>query len=210
MDEFGPFNGNISFKIKVIVNNDFINSKSQFVDKRDNQTYNWIRIGSQVWMAENLNYKSTGGSWCYKDKSSNCDKYGRLYTWETAKKVCPAGWHLPSDDEWKELEMYLGMSQADADDTGWHGIDEGDKLKATSGWNNNGNGTNSSGFTALPGGLRYTNGTFYDLGYYARFWSATELNSSLAWNRNLYHGNSRMYRNYSDKNNWFSVRCLKD
>ena len=128
--------------------------------------------------------------------------------------VCPDGWHLPSDAEWKQLEMFLGMSQSDADGTGWRGTDEGGKLKetGTTHWNSPNTGaTNSSGFTALPGGYRNRSGTVgSSLGNTAYFWSATEYDSSRAWTRSLYYSNSAVFRYYDYKDYGFSVRCTKD
>jgi hypothetical protein len=98
------------------------------------KTYKTVNIGEQVWMAENLNYNASG-SVCYNYDPSNCDKYGRLYNWATAKIVCPAGWHLPSDAEWDALMTAVGGSSI-----------AGTKLKSRNGWNNNGNGTDESGF----------------------------------------------------------------
>jgi hypothetical protein len=77
------------------------------VDSRDGQTYKTVTIGTQIWMAENLNYETTN-SYCYDDDPSNCSKYGRLYTWAAATKACPIGWHLPSDDEWNTLFTAVG------------------------------------------------------------------------------------------------------
>ena len=111
-------------------------------------------------MAENLNYKTTKRC-CYNNNAVNCEKYGRLYNWDAALKACPLGWHLPSDVEWKTLEMYLGMSQSMSHDKGYRGTYEGKQMKFTSGWADNGNGTNSSGFDALPGGGCYRSGSFY-------------------------------------------------
>ena len=82
-----------------------------FTDSRDGNTYKWIEIGNQIWMAENLNFHANSGCWVYDNNPENADTYGRLYNWETARNVCPDGWHLPSDNEWKELEVYLGISQ---------------------------------------------------------------------------------------------------
>ncbi len=166
-------------------------------------------------------------SW-YDNSTSNRDTYGGLYTWAAAMNgagssssnpsgiqgVCPSGWHLPSDEEWKELEMYLGMSQAEADDIGWRGSDEGGKLKeaGTTHWYDpNIGATNESGFTALPGGLRYDGGSFINLGYYADFWTATEDAASYAWYRGLsYDGADVLRLNYYYKNYGFSVRCVGD
>jgi len=179
-----------------------------FTDPRDGQSYNTIEIGSQTWFAENLNYETTN-SWWYDNSSANGDVYGRLYTWDAALTACPSGWILPSDDEWKTLEMQLGMSQSQANATGWRGTDEGKKLKSTSGWYNNGNGTNSSGFSALPGGYRNHDGSFDDVEKYAYFWSSTELGAH-AWDRILYYYDAEVYRYNDDQGYGFSVRCVKD
>ncbi|PLX12119.1 MAG: hypothetical protein C0598_06555, partial [Marinilabiliales bacterium] len=145
-------------------------------DSRDGKQYKTVQIGSQVWMAENLNYYHLE-SWYYNNDSISNYDYGRLYKWGTAKLVCPSGWHLPSDDEWKELEMALGMSQAEADQTGLRGSDQANQLKSTYGWDQN-SGTNSSGFNAFPAGWRHSLGgdKFYMIGTLAYFWSSTPNN----------------------------------
>ena len=203
LKETKKLSGDINFKVEVNPLSGY------FIDKRDGKKYKWVRIGEQVWMAENLNY-STNDSWCYDNKKTNCDKFGRLYSWEAAKKACPSGWHLPSDDEWKQLEMTLGMSQSDAGELGWHGTDEGKKMKSTIGWNKNGNGTNSSGFNALPGGDRGSSGSFYDLGSSGYWWSSSERSGTDAWSRRLRYDLDQVYRGNSFKARGFSVRCLKD
>jgi len=180
-----------------------------FTDPRDGQVYAFKNIGSQTWMAENLNYE-TSNSWWYDNSSANGDIYGRLYTYDAALTACPSGWHVPSDEEWKTLEMALGMSQSEADDTGWRGTDEGEKMKSTSGWYNNGNNTNSSGFTALPGGSRYSNGSFQDFGGYGYWWSSTESSDAHAWDRGLHSVGGQVYRYGDSKTFGFSVRCLKN
>ena len=145
----------------------------QFTDNRDGKTYKTVNIGTQIWMAENLNYETSDGSWFYDSIPYNASTYGRLYNWETANNACPSGWHLPSDDEWKQLEMTIGMSQSDADDINWRGTDEGTKLKAVSGWSRNGNGTDEYGFTALPGGYLSSSNDFRFKNNVASFWSST-------------------------------------
>jgi len=171
-------------------------------------------------------------AFCYYDNSStHGTMYGALYTWSAAMNgeastninpsnvqgICPCGWHLPSDVEWMELEMSLGMSYVQAYEMGWRGTDEGDKMKSTSGWFNEGNGTNNSGFSALPGGQR-ADGTFIDLTQLALFWSSTEYfnMTHLAFNRTLSYAypqvgwfRSAHYYGYP-KNYGFSVRCIKD
>jgi uncharacterized protein (TIGR02145 family) len=191
------------------------------VDSRDANSYQTVQIGTQCWMKANLNYASAN-SWCYQDNSSYCNTYGRLYTWDAAsggttssanpsgvQGVCPTGWHLPSDAEWKQLEMELGMTQVQADATGGRGTDQGNQLKSTTLWTAGGSATNSSGFTALPGGLRNTSGTFGHLGNIGRWWSATE-DGSNAWHRDLYFVNATVSRYTDDKGIGYAVRCLRD
>lgn len=202
-----------------------------FKDMRDNHEYKWVRIGEQLWMAENLAYlpsvsPSSEGSetapfyyiYGYEGSSVNDAKasvnfttYGVLYNWEAAKVACPVSWHLPTDSEWKVLETYLGMSPSDADRNGYRaGGSIGKALKSASGWNDNGNGDNSSGFAAVPGGGRYGNGSFANLGTDALFWSFSEEEASLAWYRNLFNGNDGVFRVYEYQKIGFSVRCVKD
>jgi uncharacterized protein (TIGR02145 family) len=171
-------------------------TKTTFTDSRDGKVYKKVVIGRQVWMAENLNYAAEGSK-CYKNKSSNCEKYGCLYDWSTAMRACPAGWHLPIDAEWKTLENTVGGSA-------------GKKLKSTSGWNNNGNGTDEYGFSALPGGYGYSDGSFYNTGSYGSWWSATEYNASNAWYRDMYFNNEIVDRLSNYKSSLYSVRCVAD
>ncbi len=173
------------------------------------QTYETVIIGTQIWMAENLNYE-TANSWWYNNSSANGNVYGRLYTWEAALNACPSGWSLPSDEQWKQMEMALGMSQSETDDTGWRGTNEGEKMKSTSGWNDSGNGTNSSGFNALLGGFCSSNGSFFSLGYYGHWWSSSEYSGTGAWYRSLNYGYDQVGRDGGSKTAGFSVRCLKN
>ena len=167
-------------------------------DSRDGQVYPTVQIGNQCWLQKNINYQ-TGNSWCYANNSSNCDTYGRLYDWHTALGVCPSGWHLPGDEEWTALTTFLGGEFL-----------AGEKMKSASGWYYYGNGTNSSGFTALPGGNCYRNDLFNGRLSRAYFWSATEVSSTNAWNRHLYSNKEDVSRDIYDKTHGFSVRCLKD
>jgi uncharacterized protein (TIGR02145 family) len=164
-------------------------------DTRDGKTYKLVKIGNQIWMAENLAFNYGSGCWAYDNNLSNVTKYGYLYNWETAKNVCPAGWHLPSDDEWKHLEKHLGMSSSDADKTDYRGT-VGNNLKSTGGWYNCGNGTNSSGFNALPGGSRNSDGSFKYMGEIALFWSSSANGSEYAWVRVLFCEYGGVYRGY--------------
>jgi len=202
----------------------------------DGNVYQTVSIGAQVWMAENLkvtHYRNgeaipnvtvsaawvglTSGAYCeYDNDANNVAAYGRLYNWYTvadSRNIAPAGWHLASDAEWKQLEMYLGMSQAEADQAGWRGTDEGGKLKeaGTTHWlSPNTDATNESGFSGLPGGYRYLGGQYYDVGSHAVFWSSTEASSGFAWCRNLGYAFSGVHRYDGGKDDGFSVRCVKD
>lgn len=167
-------------------------------DSRDNQTYKTIQIGTQIWMAQNLNYKSAN-SYCYKDSAKYCTMYGRLYTWVVANTACPSGWHLPTKAEFKRLFTAVG-GQSTA----------GKILKSTTGWISSGNGTDDYSFSALPAGNRLNNGNYYDEGYGTYFWSSTNYNSDLAYYMYLnYYDDDANLLNY-DKYLGFSVRCLKD
>ncbi len=261
-------------------------------DERDGQTYKTVKIGEQVWMAENLNYAYTGvpfvyggvttdsitwclgddesscksrsdstrwwcfhddefclftsdsSSWCYNDDPANCAKYGRLYTWAAAidsvklvndakdpqdcgdgkictlpakvRGICPTGWHLPNETEWKTLFTAVGSIVAGSySDAHYHSA-AGKMLKSTSGWKDyelegrkNGNGMDAFGFSALPAGDRYLAGDFSDEGKYAHFWCSAELNRYHACDLDLYYGNSATLE-YSYKSSAYSVRCVKD
>ena len=202
----------------------------------DGNTYHIVKIGNQWWMAENLKvtHYSNGdsipeatdnviwanltiGAWCnYNNDSTNGAIYGKMYNWyavDDSRNVAPAGWHVPTDDEWKELEMYLGMSQAQANNEGWRGTDEGGKLKeaGTAHWNSpNTAATNSSGFTALPGGWRWHDNGFWSMGYDGYWWSSTEYNVPYAWYRFLDYFYSQVYRTNIDKYSGFNIRCVRD
>ena len=191
----------------------------------DGNVYNWVGIGTQAWMAENLKVthypngteiplitdntawadlvdNNNDNAYCYYDNNSNSE-YGALYTYASALNACPTGWHLPSDAEWQELVDYIASQ-------GYSG-QEGKALKSTSGWYNDGNGADIYGFNGLPGGCRTSsNGSFYSSGYYGYWWSSTENDSSRAYYRFLYYDTSDVHRLTSYKSRGFSVRCLKD
>jgi uncharacterized protein (TIGR02145 family) len=169
-------------------------------DSRDGQVYPTVQIGSQCWLQKNMNY-STGNSWCYNN-DTYCDTYGRLYDWQTALGACPSGWHLPGDSEWTALTDFLGGDSI-----------AGGKMKeaGTAHWvSPNTGATNSSGFTALPGGYRYFNGYFDYLTNYGFYWSSTEYSSTYAWHRTLYYIVENVNRDYNLKTHGFSVRCVHD
>jgi len=175
-----------------------------FTDTRDGKKYKTIKIGEQVWMAENLNYE-TGK--CYYNPDY-CQNYGRLYDWETAMKACPSGWHLPSNAEWDKLFRYVdstsGVESPYASKTA------GKYLKAKNGWNKEGNGTDKFGFSAMPGGYGTSDGSFSDAGNYSFWWSNSEYNSGNAYSRYMSNGFEDANNNIGEKSNLFSVRCLQD
>ncbi len=202
----------------------------------DGNTYTTVKIGDQCWMVENLkvtHYRNgdpidhvtagatwgglTTGAYCeYNNDPANVPIYGRLYNWAAAddpRGLAPNGWHVPTDAEWKQLEMSLGMSPAEADGTEWRGTTEGGKLKeaGTVHWTSPNNGaTNESGFTALPGGYRDDNGNFGYLNVGAYFWASTDYSSGNAWFRYLGNFTSMVGRYYIYEQLGFSVRCVRD
>lgn len=167
-------------------------------DKRDGREYKTKKIGEQVWMAENLNYDANGSK-CYDHNIEDYNKaycliHGKLYDWQTAISVCPSGWHLPSDEEWHKLTKVVGGSKI-----------AGKHLKAKKF-----KGSDTYGFSALPGGRGYSGGRFSDADFSGYWWSATEYASSSALNRYMYHGNDDISGDPNDKSNLYSVRCVKD
>ncbi len=195
---------------QIVLEDDFSNAASgNFIDIRDQEEYSWVRIGDQVWMAENLNHQTPGGSLGYGNQAR---QLGRLYNWETAKNACPDGWHLPTDQEWMALEMHLGMSKSQSIEEGYRGNNEGGQLKATGRtyWDRPNKGaTNSVGFAALPGG--YCSGNiFSNVGSMGYFWTSTEMDPQKAWYRRLFDYSGQIERKSRDKTDMFSVRCLKD
>jgi uncharacterized protein (TIGR02145 family) len=183
------------------------------------QTYKTVAIGTQIWMAENLNY-AVDSSWWYNGSADSGAKYGRLYTWASAMKlpdscnriacasqvqskhqgVCPSGWHVPSDTEWTILATYVGGAGT-----------AGTKLKSTSGWLWNGepdNATDTYGFRALPAGGRYDDGSF-SVSSDACFWSSSEFDGDRTLSRFLFTAYDGM-NSYFGKDEGYSVRCLKD
>jgi len=201
----------------------------------DGNVYETVMIGDQCWMAENLkvtHYRNgdpishvtdnstweglSMGAYCnYDNDEDYVATYGHLYNWyavDDSRNIAPVGWHVPTDAEWKQLEMYLGMSQSEADAPLWRGTDEGGKLKetGTTHWQSPNTATNESGFTALPGGYRYLNGNFLSVGNYAGFWSTNVHGGNSAWYRALANNLSEVYRNYKERQYGFSVRCVRD
>ncbi len=167
-------------------------------DSRDGQTYKTVKIGDQVWMAQNLNYE-TANSYCYNDNATNCTKYGRLYTMTAAKSACPSGWHLPTQTEWNTLFTTVGGQSV-----------AGTKLKSTSGWCENGNGTDAFSFSALPAGERNYDGSFIPEDSFASFWGFAEDDGYGAYCMHLSFSSDGVDLSFDGKDNGYSVRCLKD
>ena len=196
-----------------------------------------VTIGTQVWMLKNLDVSTysngdpipevqdknewsnlTTGARCYYDNDpANGEIYGKLYNWHAVKDsrgLSPEGWHVPSDDEWKTLEMYLGMSQSEANDWFYRGTNEGSKLAGNYDLWPDGNLRNNtefgtSGFTAIPGGYR-DDGAFYSLGNYGYWFSSTEYSYSGAISRYVFCTDADVYRHDAGKEVGFSIRCVRD
>ncbi|MBP7848734.1 MAG: hypothetical protein KA053_00510 [Lentimicrobiaceae bacterium] len=206
-----------------------------FVDTRNNMKYPTKLIGSQCWMMRNLNIgtmisgptqMANNGvieKYCLDNQSYQCDYYGGLYQWTEAMQysttagaqgICPSGWHIPTDEEWKALEgnadSYYGVGSTQWDIFGWRGLDAGTRLKSTYGWLSGVTGTDVLGFKVLPVGYRlYNNGTFAVYGHAAYFWTSNEVSNN-AWYRHLLTTHQDIKRDYAYKTNGFSVRCLKN
>jgi len=180
-------------KEKVEHTHHFYTNKSQYIgraekgkiftDTRDGKKYRTVVMGNQTWMAENLNYNASDSK-CYDNQEINCQKYGRLYNWNTAKSVCPSGWHLPTDAEWTALINFVGA------------ISTASHLKL-------------NGFSALPGGSGNSYGNFSNIGNNGYWWTATEYYSNIAHFRSMNNGNEMIYNDSDNKSYLFSVRCLE-
>lgn len=191
----------------------------------DGPKNNEVKIGDQIWMTKNLNvdkfqngdpipqvetveaWKQAGKNgqpaWCYYDNDpANDKKYGKLYNWHAVndpRGLSPEGWRVPNDEDWTKLADFLGGLEV-----------AGKKLKSSKGWDDSGNGTNSSGFYALPGGGRSFNSSFNHTGKRAIWWSTTENNSSTAWGRGMDYLDDGILRLYFNKTGGYSVRCIKE
>lgn len=168
-----------------------------FTDPRDGQTYKTIELNGLRWMAQNLNYDMGEGCWYYKHNPKNGEQYGQLYTWEAAKKACPPGWRLPTDEEWRDMARIFGGVDDDASDGGkaaYQALIAG----------------GSSGFSAQLGGNRYSSGGFGTLGDGGVYWSATEYDSGYAWVYRFYRVLGELVRGNYDKPWGFSCRCVQD
>ncbi len=168
----------------------YAQTTGRFTDPRDGKVYQTVKIGNQIWMAENLNYDIGEGCYCYENDSANCEKYGRLYTWETAKKTPPKGWHLPSRKEFEVLLKNLGGETGKV----YPQIIPG----------------GSSGFNAYLGGWRSVGGYFGGLGKDANFWSSSDGDDISAWGISVKNDNQTAEMIFGTKVTAFSVRLIKD
>jgi len=202
----------------------------------DDNVYQTVKIGNQCWTAENLkvtHYRNgdvisyviddtewinlTMGAYCaYDDDDSNVIIYGNLYNWyavNDSRNIAPEGWHVPSDEEWRELEMYLGMSRSQADSTGWRGTDEASKIKEVGikYWRTPNTGaTNISGFSVLPSGYRSGYGPFDSINFGTFFWTSSEGSRDYSWGRMLCYNHSDIGRYHLKKQYGFPLRLVKD
>ncbi len=195
-------------------------SKKGTVSDADGNVYATVTIGSQTWTTENLKttkyndgksipnvigesawkeLKTDAYCW-FMDDVANKVTYGAYYNWNTVNtgKLCPAGWHVPSDKEWRSLTDYLGSENI-----------AGNSMKASSGWSRNGNGTNESGFSALPTGYRNAKGLFSSQGISAYWWSSSS-DAVNGWYTVLFSKDATAFKYYGQKESGFSVRCLKN
>jgi uncharacterized protein (TIGR02145 family) len=212
----------------------FVSGGALFLDERDNSIYKYATIGSQTWMTENMRYLPVISDYSARSldsalyyvydyrgedlsearASNNYQVYGTLYNYEAAKTACPPSWHLPSDEEYKVLERYLGMSQYDSDQEDYRLSGQvGYKLKSSQFWNEDGNGDNSSMFNALPAGrVAYLSEIGFDfLGEACFFWTSTTVNTTVNPLRRILSSSSDgVHRTWSLKDIAQSVRCIKN
>ena len=189
------------------------------IDHRDGQQYKIVMIGKKVWMAENLRY-ALNGSDCYEDKYSNCPLYGRYYTWAQAlaidancnskscrlvdegntRGICPEGWHVPSNADWKHLVTYVNYKAKGR---------AAKVLKSTFGWQEN-DGTNEAGLNVFPSGYRFMSGNFMNAGKIARFWSSSQSNAVQAYSWQLEEGMRSFIEVDDYKSNEMPLRCVEN
>lgn len=197
-------------------------NENEFTDSRDGKKYRAVKMGSQIWMAENLNY-DVPGSKCYDNNPDNCNKYGKLYDWEMAMKACPNGWHLPNNEEWASL--YRFADGTSGTDIPYESPTAGKYLKATSGWTDSdgnpaGNGEDKFSFSALPGGVDGSIIGVFGVGRFGTWWSSSK-NDTLSthaycqsinsdFGRKLSDNGEGAYWGHDKKTTAYSVRCVKD
>ena len=172
----------------------------EVIDSRDGRKYQTVLIGTQTWMAQSLNYNpGSGNSWCYGGDTTLCAQYGRLYDWATAQTACPITWHLATDADWDALGTYAGGAS-----------NAGTVLKAKSGWDSSGNGTDALGFSALAAGGNYT-GAFSNIGQYGVWWTSTNSGTpGTQHSRSMIYNSTSLHSNLSTATLGFSARCVAD
>lgn len=205
----------------------------------EGNVYKTIKIGNQWWMAENLKVRKyrngddidsvaknlPDSAWANKKTGAYCyfeEKFGMLYNFYSIKdsrNIAPVGWHIPADDEWKEMEQFLGMTKEDADKINWRGSDQGNKLKIAGGntmyWAKSSDiytvyGTNESGFTAIGGACRIFNGQWGEITHTGFWWTSSLDNGNGAMYRGLDYDKTTVFRYYGPENYGFSIRCVRD
>jgi len=189
---------------------DFIDSDTcgLFVDTRDTAAYKWVKIGDQIWMAENLNFNAVGNCWI-QENPIEVTRFGRYYSWETAETSCPSGWHIPTNDEWNLLAEFISQSKGpfEKNEEGW--LNVALYLKATYGWDEN-CGTDEYGFAAFPGGTA-TNAGFFLKNFSGHWWTATEMNENEAQSRYIDEAsNYKLGLTHTGKTIGLNVRCVKN
>jgi uncharacterized protein (TIGR02145 family) len=190
-------------------------SSGTFTDSRDGEVYRWVRLGDQVWIAENLRFNAGEGCWAWNNDETTVTERGRYYTWEAAVRSVPPGCHLPTDEEWKQLEQFLGMSREEVGMEGDRGNPErilAGRLKAIGQWATEFRGnhvpvSDDTGFSALPIGIRAQEQFFHE-GYCA-YWSSSA-EGVQAWIRFLHFYDDTITRILNNKEFAFSIRLLKD
>ncbi len=213
--------------INVVVNNI---QYFTIVDSRDGRNYSYFNYRGQAWMAENLAflpyvnsgveeslyeakyyvYNYQGDNLSEAKLQDNYLNYGVLYNWAAALSACPDGWRLPNDEDWKELEMKLGMTEDESNEVNWRDSgDVGRLIKSKEGWARQGNGFNRIGFSALPAGYRAVGNKSVFIQNKAWFWTATTESFDGAWYRNLSFANKGIYRYHHTRDHACSVRCIK-
>lgn len=203
----------------------------------DGQIYNTIQIFNQCWLKENLNVgtmiqgdqemtdNSIVEKYCYNNEPGNCARYGGLYQWnemmqyttqQDAQGICPTGWHIPTDEEWKVLEgavdSLFGIGDQIWEEFGYRGLDGGTNLKSMDGWDGGGNGTDKFGFSVYPNGIRYDDGSFLLINEYGLYWSSEEDEPGIVWYRFFDYQNPEVLRGetLSAVGYGYGVRCIKD
>lgn len=173
-----------------------------FKDERDDKFYRYVEIGSQIWMAENLNYYTSTGSWYPNDSEDNSDDFGCLYDLKTAKISCPQGWHLPTDEEWKTLERTLGMDESEIDIIGERESGKvGEKLQKQHPFLD----VEPSGFDAQFAGMRRSDGSYEYVGFWSVYWTRDAYLRQIIWLNSWVYRGEATYSDYG-----FCVRCIKD